>query len=63
MFSNETSSRCPLYPQEGSLKVSDWELAGHWLRNGVGVANIQHRNIWNFVILGFCYRTVRNSLG
>ena len=38
---------CPWYPQEVSLKMSDLEPVGHWLKNGVGVVNVQHLNTWN----------------
>ena len=53
---------CPWYPQEVSLKVSDWEPVGHWLKNGIGVVNVQHLNTWNLCHnCGFCHRRVRNS--
>ena len=52
---------CPWYPQEVSLKVSDWEPVGHWLKNGIGVVNVQHLNTWNLCHnCGFCHRRVRN---
>ena len=50
---------CPWYPQEGFLKMSDWERVDHWLRIGVGIVNVLHVNTWNLCC--FCHRRARNS--
>ena len=50
---------CPWYPQEGFLKMSDWEWVDHW--NGVDILNVLHVNTWNLCC--FCHRRARNSLG